>query len=317
MVRDRDRGRSVLGGPPVTSFAAARRPLASSGQLSQQAVVSGSGYQGDSMSAQPHSAAEGRRGASRECDASPALMGLSILLRSRGSWARHDTHTWAPPESLDQHTLLWMTMVEAQRAEVFLGSFSVVFHRSQVSPRPVSDPGPLPLPIERAGVAAGVSRPPWFNPACNGFLPSPSRSPEKRGISVKQHGNDDWSKASSRWCYKPSVLQLSILGKQGQRVGLAQLHRLISSIISCPIAVSGAQLKGCHSSLGMGQIERRSMSPIVDIVGFPFPDGAGIPVVRTEICWNSWRRASSLMPDSGLQPLHESSAHAKHGNRRL
>eukprot|EP00064_Thunnus_orientalis_P009535 superscaffoldBa00001217_g9559 len=99
MVRDRDRGRSVLWGPPVTSPAAARRPAASSGQLSQQAVRSGSSYQGDSMSAQPRRAAEGgrvrRRGASREPDASPALMGLSILLRSRGSRARRDTR-WGP-----------------------------------------------------------------------------------------------------------------------------------------------------------------------------------------------------------------------------
>ncbi|KAK2857062.1 hypothetical protein Q5P01_005797 [Channa striata] len=75
MVGDRDRGRSVLRGLPVTSSAAARRPAASSGQLSQQAVVSGSSYQGDSMSAQPHGAAEDRRGrrgeASRESDASP------------------------------------------------------------------------------------------------------------------------------------------------------------------------------------------------------------------------------------------------------
>lgn len=107
MVRDGDRGRPVLRGPSVTSPAAARRPAASSGQPSQQAVGSGSSYQGDSMSAQPRSATEGgrvgRRGASREPDASPALMGLSILLRSRGSWARCDTH-WAPPESQHQHT---------------------------------------------------------------------------------------------------------------------------------------------------------------------------------------------------------------------
>lgn len=107
MVGDRGRGQPVLRGPPVTSPAAARRPAASSGQLSQQAVLSGSSYQGDSMSAQPRSAAEGgrvrRRGASREPDASPALMGLSILLRSRGSWVCGDTHR-APPESQHIHT---------------------------------------------------------------------------------------------------------------------------------------------------------------------------------------------------------------------
>ncbi|TKS66653.1 hypothetical protein D9C73_000710 [Collichthys lucidus] len=61
MVGDRGRGRSVLRGPPVTSPAAARRPAASSGQLSQQAVLSGSSYQGDSMSAQPRCASEGGR----------------------------------------------------------------------------------------------------------------------------------------------------------------------------------------------------------------------------------------------------------------
>ncbi|GLD75174.1 POU domain, class 3, transcription factor 3-B isoform X1 [Lates japonicus] len=82
MVGDRDRGRPVLRGPPVTSPAAARRPAASSGQPSQQASLSGSSYQGDSMSAQPRSAAEGgrvrRRGASGEPNASPGYKSLPI-----------------------------------------------------------------------------------------------------------------------------------------------------------------------------------------------------------------------------------------------
>ncbi|XP_062270902.1 28S ribosomal protein S9, mitochondrial [Scomber scombrus] len=76
MVRDRDRGRSVLRGLSVTSPAAARRPAASSGQPSQQAVGSGSSYQGDSMSAQAHSAAEGN----------PRHLGSALFRRLRPLW---------------------------------------------------------------------------------------------------------------------------------------------------------------------------------------------------------------------------------------
>lgn len=84
---------------------------------------------------------------------------------------------------------------------------------------------------------------------------------------------------------------------------MAQLHGVISSIISCSISVLAIQLKRMSPNLGMGQIERRSMSPIVV---FPFQDGAGIPVVHMEICWNSWTGANSLMPGTELQP------HMKH-----
>lgn len=68
------------------------------------------------------------------------------------------------------------------------------------------------------------------------------------------------------------------LGKKGGG-DLAKLHSVISSIISCSIAVLALQLKGCHSIWGIGQIERRSVSPIV---AFPFQDGAGIPFVHME-----------------------------------
>ena len=69
MVRDGDRdgdgdgGRTVLRGSPVTPPAAARRPASCSGHPSQQAALSGSSYQGDSMSAQLHRAGGGGGGA--------------------------------------------------------------------------------------------------------------------------------------------------------------------------------------------------------------------------------------------------------------
>lgn len=72
------------------------------------------------------------------------------------------------------------------------------------------------------------------------------------------------------------------LGKKeggGGGADLVKLHSVISSIISCSIAVLALQLEGCHSIWGIGQIERRSVSPIV---AFPFQDGAGIPFVHME-----------------------------------
>lgn len=89
------------------------------------------------------------------------------------------------------------------------------------------------------------------------------------------------------------------LGKRGEGADLAQLHGVISSIISCSISVLAVQLERMSLNLGTGQIKRRSVLPIV---AFPFQDGAGIPVVHMEICGNSWMGASSLMPGTELQP---------------
>lgn len=63
-------------------------------------------------------------------------------------------------------------------------------------------------------------------------------------------------------------------------------------------------IKGMSPNLG--QIERRSVSPIVVS---PFQDGARIPVVHMEICGNVWMRANSLKPGTELQP------HVKHPQR--
>lgn len=53
---------------------------------------------------------------------------------------------------------------------------------------------------------------------------------------------------------KPSILQHSILGKEGEGADLARLHGVISSIISCSISVLAVQLKGCHLIWGRGKL---------------------------------------------------------------
>lgn len=98
------RGHSILRGPLMTSPSAVCQPAASSGQLvSQQAVLSGSGYHGDSMSA-PLRVGWRVVGVNWEPDVSPALMGLSILLRSKGSLARRVTHGDLQRTSAHTHT---------------------------------------------------------------------------------------------------------------------------------------------------------------------------------------------------------------------